>query len=1330
MDIILLTYANNAEQPLLHLREESEAISRLLVGRRLRRHFDLDIDAFTNPDNIAFRINEFRDRLVFFGFSGHAGRDVLFAEGETLHAGGIAALLGRCPNLKVVFLNGCSTAGQVKGLLGAGVRAVVAAHAPVGDELAMIFAKNLFRPLNKGHTLEDAYAFAKGAVLTEDNRKVFTETRGFELAIEDADWGLFWRPDAEEVLKWKLPGDPGTASIRENIRKEAAALQSAQEAWTAERALLEQQLSESVEEKQKEGLRRQLSETENRLAGFEPMLRHLSASAQAEPPPSSPARLSPGGNWLLRCLYRLLARFPPADSRFAYWKPLEGGRQSMQELRAVFRQYITPAAFQFRGAAKLAEAVAPQNPAGAGKRLGENLDALFSAGFLRLKGSYVLLLADTGMGKTTFLQKLFHRLARTFPASALAFVYAGEETLEQVRHIPEKERTILFLDALDEDPLARKHLSPYLAQLSCLLQDFQLAVVSSRVQFFKNRKDEWQRLPGKKELYIVELQGFKEGQARSYLARKFRREPQKKEEALTLFDRSPALFRRPLLLSWFDELLEGEKKQYHFLFEVYEALARGWAERESRIPERHNPQGGDYARRLLAFSEDLALHFFRRAQGTTGDESIESIARRHGIEEIDARSRSFLARNRRTDEYGFTHQSFLDFFLARLLLNGQLPDHEFPFEEYPRAARFYEEACWLYYAEEKEIPRDRAHRQLSLAEGEHLAEHYDSRLIALLPNRAVRAMLIRHREQLSGFDAEPFWFQLVAFLQPLCRGKRAEGHFVFSEYETFRKACGQETSDAAGFFCGQFLAEWVCEQAFARFRRPVPSGMDGLHLEAGEGAYESLLPPAYPQKDFGFALGHLLEHNPEYARRFRNFDYLVLHGFQIRDVSFLQFCPRLETLRLSSNRIERLPGFFSRFENLRFLNLADNRLTGFSGLAGLRELRGLNLQNNRIQGTTLLNPVLKLPELLEFSLAGNPLGGELEPLINTTEPTESLRRLRERLLHPPEMAAVQGGSFRMGNLDGWESPENWEYKSDWEKPVHEVRLRDFHIGKYPVTLSEYRKFIHATQYVTTAERVGWSLVLNGEKQDWEITEGVNWRHDAFGKKQPNGRHPVLYISWYDAVSYCNWLSREQGLEPYYGVDEAEENPGNLNDEERDSFKWTVKERPGSNGYRLPTEAEWEYAARGGQKSKGYAYAGSDDLDEVAWYWANSGYLRLSGGWNKESLIANDCQTHPVGQKKPNELGLHDMSGNVLEWCWDWFDEGYYQQFENQPVDNPAGPESGHYRHVRGGSWSINGEFCRVAYHLRYFPGIGSDSIGFRLARTVSLLFFLASRSFL
>nr|ABI96992.1 putative transcriptional regulator protein [Paenibacillus sp. DG-22] len=195
--------------------------------------------------------------------------------------------------------------------------------------------------------------------------------------------------------------------------------------------------------------------------------------------------------------------------------------------------------------------------------------------------------------------------------------------------------------------------------------------------------------------------------------------------------------------------------------------------------------------------------------------------------------------------------------------------------------------------------------------------------------------------------------------------------------------------------------------------------------------------------------------------------------------------------------------------------------------------------------------------------------------------------------------------------------------------------------------------------------------------------------------------PVEMVSWYDAVEYCNKRSIKEGLKPYYNINKNKIDPNNKSD--YDNIKWTVTINEGANGYRLPTEAEWEYAASGGQKSKSYAYSGSNNADEVAWYWRNAGDKYLSGDWNWPIIENNHNQTKPVGTKKPNELGLYDMSGNVREWCWNWYGDG---------LDNT----SGSYRVVKGGGWIGDVVNNEISFRGKFeASGIGPDQ-GFRVIR--------------
>ncbi len=204
-----------------------------------------------------------------------------------------------------------------------------------------------------------------------------------------------------------------------------------------------------------------------------------------------------------------------------------------------------------------------------------------------------------------------------------------------------------------------------------------------------------------------------------------------------------------------------------------------------------------------------------------------------------------------------------------------------------------------------------------------------------------------------------------------------------------------------------------------------------------------------------------------------------------------------------------------------------------------------------------------------------------------------------------------------------------------------AKISDFYIGKYEITQKE------------------WAAVMGDNPSKFK---GDNL--------------PVETVSWYDCVVYCNKRSEKENLRPYYVIDKTKKDIKNKNT--LDDVKWAVTINPQSNGYRLPTEAEWEYAAGGGQKSKSYKYSGGNDINKIAWFWQNAGKKALAGVWSWSAIEKNDTKSKPVGIKEANELGIYDMSGNVREWCEDWFED--------------AQTTTGISRVWRGGGW-MGGDFC-------------------------------------
>ena len=226
---------------------------------------------------------------------------------------------------------------------------------------------------------------------------------------------------------------------------------------------------------------------------------------------------------------------------------------------------------------------------------------------------------------------------------------------------------------------------------------------------------------------------------------------------------------------------------------------------------------------------------------------------------------------------------------------------------------------------------------------------------------------------------------------------------------------------------------------------------------------------------------------------------------------------------------------------------------------------------------------------------------------------------------------------------------------DDESPVHEVTLNSFSMSKYEITNRQYCAFLN--EKGNQSEGGTEWIRLDGIYKD---KCRISRESDRFVVESGYEDHPVIYVSWYGARAYCTWLSSKIRKE-----------------------------------VRLPTEAEWEYAARGGKKSKGYTYSGSNSVEEVAWYEDNS-----------------RSKVHKVGGKSPNELGLYDMSGNVWEWCSDWYVEYYYS---SSPSRNSKGLSLRNYKVIRGGSWCYSASYCLIACSNGSAPDTRLYDIGFRVA---------------
>jgi formylglycine-generating enzyme required for sulfatase activity len=285
-----------------------------------------------------------------------------------------------------------------------------------------------------------------------------------------------------------------------------------------------------------------------------------------------------------------------------------------------------------------------------------------------------------------------------------------------------------------------------------------------------------------------------------------------------------------------------------------------------------------------------------------------------------------------------------------------------------------------------------------------------------------------------------------------------------------------------------------------------------------------------------------------------------------------------------------------------------------------------------------------------------------------------------------ELVLVPAGEFKMGSGESAEATATFFNKNCGmdvltaesfkdEHPQHRVRItKPFYLGAYHVTRGQFRQFVKDSGYKTDAEKGenlgawGW----DSDKKEFGFNAKYSWRNAGF---EQTDEHPVVNVSWNDAVAFCKWLSKKEG-----------------------------------KTYRLPTEAEWEYACRAGTTTR---YHSGDDPETLATVAnvADAAAKAQFPDW-KWTIKANDGYvfTSPVGKFKPNAFGLYDMHGNAWQWCADWYGADYYTK---SPTDDPTGPSGGSRRVFRGGSWIGDAWLCRSAFRCRIGPGFRSALLGFR-----------------
>jgi len=374
----------------------------------------------------------------------------------------------------------------------------------------------------------------------------------------------------------------------------------------------------------------------------------------------------------------------------------------------------------------------------------------------------------------------------------------------------------------------------------------------------------------------------------------------------------------------------------------------------------------------------------------------------------------------------------------------------------------------------------------------------------------------------------------------------------------------------------------------------------------------------------------------------------------------------LKELNASNNNITTLPKEIGKLEKLEKIDLSHNQLTVLPDeITELDNLQEINIESNQLK--TLPAEMEQMPELKYVEFENNEFSEEEKARIekefdlSTSEEQIEKNKNVNNVSVPENMVLIsaKNKTFTMG------SPSNEPERED-DETQHQVTFSyDFLMGKYEVTQAEYE-----------------NLMGNDYAKDYGVGDN----------------YPVYYVSWWDAIKYCNALSKKEGFPVAYN-----ESTGDLLDANGNKTTDITKVK----GYRLPTEAEWEYACRGEDTRQGVYppfYTGNNLTTSQANYDGNIPYNGNAKGTYREKTIE-------VGSFSPNSYGLYDMHGNVWEWCHDWFDD-YIGN-----VTNPIGPSTGSYRVLRGGSWIYYAKFCRSANRRSNIPTNRDSNDGFRIARS-------------
>ncbi|MEZ5044079.1 MAG: SUMF1/EgtB/PvdO family nonheme iron enzyme [Saprospiraceae bacterium] len=940
----------------------------------------------------------------------------------------------------------------------------------------------------------------------------------------------------------------------------------------------------------------------------------------------------------------------------------------------------------------------------------------FVVWMIKHKKKFFVIEGAAGTGKTTFLTDTVRAHFRHLTKQKV-FIARFSHVDELRAQLEEWEKdaieNILVLDALDELYDDGNAIFGILTKKNNPVRAFSKVVLSFRDTFL-NANQSLKKAIDEEDWTLLRMAPLQFTHVQNYLRECFPPKMQEEYGAALRYvkagDTLPPVLQEGVtafLLYHIQFLLEEPPKDGPLTYwDVMNQLVNKIMEKGSPLDGRKNPV---LKQKLLAFFMDKVWQVYltigenKPFVFALGQQDFEDLE----MDERLLRNFSLLSKieNETGIHYTFSHSHFKDYFLALLIFEGRIPEVGFDKGKFPDAYRLYQDYCW------KQIAPGGTYR-------------YDWHPVVAsgLPCFAFQVMVHKHGGELplkypsvSKYFRAAFedWHPQTWEQAKTLAAGLAEGQDIRVELENIQQHYLVEVT-------ANELAQ-VVDFGTKAFRHPLYRDVFAFlyHQERGREEVLAFL----DESDFGWLFRHEWnwlaygEQTEVYSLVYEVKDNGSVYGILEKAIGVNDFTDFDQEIYAALQTPTMLERYYEKATSLhvqvhattlaahllngipfpeQFVALSIGGKTALEGdwdLSTFENLKILNLSNVDIRQLR----IAKCPPLLETIIHPQ---ADLLPIADTPEMERLTCYMAGHWTEqvpdtplPPELVKVEGGApFEMG--EGWFEATQAFMKEYYKKeipesdrsqyPTYMAAVDTFYMAKYPVTVREFARFVKAKPYPTRAERFGFAFAVHDyeEKRDNQIIKmyvdyllpGLHWRHSVWSDgllDEDSADLPVVYISYEDAEAYAKWLTDTIG-----------------------------------NGgvYRLPTEAEWEYAAKGGSLTEGYRYAGSNNIDEVAQYIAKEPMgLRPVGA------------AHLAEMGKANELGLYDMSGNVLEWCRDWYEHDYYAQCKAaELVPNPIGPESGAYRVVRGGSWGNFAEGCRSACRDRGYPDYRCYNIGFRL----------------